>query len=53
MRLELVNMNGNQSVCAPIEVEAGKTYEITIHYGDRTEFVVAMGPNPNRSARGD
>jgi len=42
MRLELVNLNGNQSVCAPVEVEAGKTYEVTIHYGDHTEFVVAM-----------
>ena len=42
MRLELVNVNGNQSVSAPIEVEAGKSYEITILYGDRTEFVVAM-----------
>jgi len=41
MRLELVNANGNQSVCAPVEVEARKTYEITVHYGDRTRFVVA------------
>jgi len=40
MRLEIVNVNGNQSVCAPVEVEAGKTYEIVVHHGDRTHFEV-------------
>ena len=42
MRLELVNLNGNQSVCAPMQVEAGKTYEVTIHFGEHTEFDVAI-----------
>ena len=42
MRLELVNLNGNQSVCAPMQVESGKTYEVTIHFGEHTEFVVAI-----------
>jgi hypothetical protein len=47
MRLEVVNVNGNQSVCAPVEVEAGKTYEITVHYGDRTRFEVKSLPRSN------
>jgi len=47
MRLEIVKANGNQSVCAPIEVEAGKTYEITIHYGDRTRFEIKALPASN------
>jgi len=42
MRLEVINVNGNQSVGPMIVVEAGKTYEITIHYGDRTEFSVKL-----------
>jgi len=40
MRLELVNVNGNQSVCAPVEVEAGKTYVITIRYSDHISFEI-------------
>jgi len=47
MRLEIVNVNGNQSVCAPVEVEAGKSYEITIHYGDRTRFEVKSATQLN------
>lgn len=45
MRLEVVNVNGNQSVGPPLVVEAGKTYEITIRYGERTVFEVRLLPD--------
>jgi hypothetical protein len=40
MRLEIINVNGNQSVCAPLIVKAGRTYQITIHYGASVEFEI-------------
>jgi len=51
MRLEIVNVNGNQSVCAPVEVEAGKTYVIIVHYGDRPRFQIKVLPASKPSAK--
>jgi hypothetical protein len=40
MRLVVINPNGNESVAKPIQVEAGKTYEITLSYGYLAHFAV-------------
>jgi len=47
MRLELVNVNGNQSVSAPFEVDAGKTYVVTIRYSDHISFEVEAPARSN------
>ena len=52
MRLELINLNGNQSVCAPVEVEAGKTYVITIRYSDHIIFEVKLPPLVKPTGKG-